>query len=127
MLILEICFLVERWSREAQLSAVWGLPTAMFSVLPMMPEEMTHDGWLHPPTPGWRNSVAFLRAMLFVIARWPGCPSYLRGMATSDEEWSEEEFGTLQYAATNFYTDNFVRMFHRLPVVPVPFSEMSTT
>ena len=117
---------VERWSREAEVSAAWGLPTAMVSIIPVMPTEMRYHCWISPPDSGWRDCISYLRAMLVVIARWPECPSYIRRTATANEDWTAEQFETIQNAVSLFYTDTFVRTFHRLPVVPVPFRSSDT-
>ncbi|KAI0706564.1 hypothetical protein C8Q76DRAFT_601331, partial [Earliella scabrosa] len=112
---------VDRWSREAQVSAVWGLPTAVMSVIPLLSSETEMFCWRTPPDPAWSSSVPYLRAFVDIIASWPGCPPYLRRMRVQPGGWSAEEYEVVQNTAAEFYTAAFVRMYRRLPIVPVQF------
>ncbi|KAI0744402.1 hypothetical protein C8Q76DRAFT_607590, partial [Earliella scabrosa] len=114
---------VHRWAREAQVSAIWGQPSAMMSVLPMIPSELRTFAWRSPPDPSWTESRARLAAFVGIIARWEGCPVYLRRVIESDDDWSSEEYETIQTSAATFYCQTFVRHFQRLPIVPIQFPE----
>ncbi|KAI0711728.1 hypothetical protein C8Q76DRAFT_623299, partial [Earliella scabrosa] len=113
---------VRRWAREAELSSVWGRPTAMLSVVPDMPVETSSFCWAESTDAGWRECRERLLALVKVLARWEGCSSYLRDVARQPPLWTAEEYDFIQHETTQFYTTTFVDRFHRLPVVPIAFA-----
>ncbi|KAI0710774.1 hypothetical protein C8Q76DRAFT_624266, partial [Earliella scabrosa] len=113
---------VRRWAREAELSSVWGRPTAMLSVVPDMPVETSSFCWAESTDVGWRECRERLHALVKVLARWDGCSSYLRDVARQPPLWTAEEYDFIQHETTKFYTTTFVNRFHRLPVVPIAFA-----
>ena len=113
--------IIDKWSREAQISAAWGLPTGVMSVIPLLPSETQVFCWRSPPDPDWPSCVQFLRAFVDILASWPTCPRYLRHMRGKGTHWSPEDFELIQSTATAFYTSCFVRTYNRLPVIPFHF------
>ncbi|KAI0705710.1 hypothetical protein C8Q76DRAFT_771335 [Earliella scabrosa] len=102
-----------RWAREALVSAAWGTPSAMTSVLHSF-------AWFVPPEPRWTGCIERCRALVSLVATWPGCPTYLRRMC-QEPLWSAEDYDMIIAELTLFYTNSFVTLFHRLPIVPVAF------
>ncbi|EIW60901.1 uncharacterized protein TRAVEDRAFT_119303, partial [Trametes versicolor FP-101664 SS1] len=113
---------MRRWEREAEVSAVWGESSGAMGVLPNMAQDVRRYCWLSPPDRHWRTCVRTLRAFLVLMSRWPDFPDILRAMLPVEtEDWTDAEYETAQTAATRFYTETFVKMFSRLPIVPCEF------
>ncbi|KAI0746123.1 hypothetical protein C8Q76DRAFT_605681, partial [Earliella scabrosa] len=123
MLCREELSAVNRWAREAQISAIWGLPSAMMSVLPVIPAELRAFCWAPPTQPGWTECWSRLAAFVAVISRWDGCPMYLRNIAEGHDDWTADEYDTIQTAAAEFYCQTFAHHFHRLPIIPIEFPD----
>ncbi|EIW62390.1 uncharacterized protein TRAVEDRAFT_115234 [Trametes versicolor FP-101664 SS1] len=110
-----------QWQREARLSGVWGSNSGVLSVLPEVPGDHEKFQWRTSSSPDWRDYLSAMRALLAVMARWPDLPSVLQDLPVKEELWTEDHFEQAQSEATRFYTKTFVRHFHRLPTVPIPY------
>ncbi|KAI0745215.1 hypothetical protein C8Q76DRAFT_607355, partial [Earliella scabrosa] len=112
---------IQRWTREAQVSGVWGVPCAMLSVLPLIPRELTPFYWEGIHEGKWKQCVPMLRSFVVVLTNWPDCPTLLVDAARRDPTWTAEEYDEIQREAAKFYCSTFVRHFQRLPIVPISF------
>ncbi|KAI0656992.1 hypothetical protein C8Q70DRAFT_920361 [Cubamyces menziesii] len=115
--------IMERWEREAEVSAVWGEGSGVLGVLPRLPQDQERFLWSVPPDPDWKKGLQALRALLRLMSRWPEYPETLRSMPTLDEDWTSDDYDEAQRCAVSFYTTTFVRCFHRLPIPPIAFPE----
>lgn len=108
---------VQRWQREADITALWGIPQTVTSVVPRMVEEDRKFRWNSDPAD--LSSKATLRVFLSLIKIWPHCPEFLVGAAR--REWADTEFVDIQGRAIEFYVRTFVKTFMRLPTAPIPY------
>ncbi|RDX49594.1 hypothetical protein OH76DRAFT_1455825 [Lentinus brumalis] len=112
---------VHRWEREAVVSAVWGPPSTVLSVLPAhnADSELRWACKFVADVPH-TEAVRTLRNFAKVLMRWPGCPEQVVGVANGGS-LSYSDFMQSQAQAVDFYVRQFVEHYSRLPVPPIAF------
>ncbi|KAI0671449.1 hypothetical protein C8Q78DRAFT_973369, partial [Trametes maxima] len=109
---------LHRWDRESAVSAVWGEPSSVLSVLPSNGPGATAFCWPSVMESSWATCCGYLRAFVHVLRHWPNCPGRLSASLLTDQ-WDEDMFGRVQREAVEFYVRTFTRVYQRLPVAPV--------
>ncbi|KAI0715494.1 hypothetical protein C8T65DRAFT_738586 [Cerioporus squamosus] len=111
---------MHRWAREAQVSAIWGAPSSLLTVIPDVPADIARPWWIPRSAVNWQDGEARLRAFLELMSKWAGFPESL--LATLQlSPWSAEQYERVQDEAVKFYVRTFVSKYHRLPVPPMDF------
>ncbi len=112
---------IHRWEREALVSAVWGPPSSVLSVLPVdnTASELRWASKFVADVPN-TTAVQTLKNFAKVLMRWPGCPERVVG-AAGGAGLSVSEFVETQAQAVDFYVRTFVEHYCRLPVPPIAF------
>lgn len=111
---------IHRWTRESAVSAVWGKPGSVVSVLPVVELSGETDRWVSGDRETWTCGRDFLRVFLKLMIRWPDAPPDIVKADTVTEPWDEEEYASLSRAAVNVYVRTFMHVYQRLPVPPIP-------
>ncbi len=111
----------QRWQREAEVSTIWGPPSSVVSVIPQLDEEEdTKFRWtsLHSNAVAVATTHQFIR----ILMKWPGCPAAIAKAAVQGVQ--NEDFGSIQELAVDFYVRSFVHNFCRLPIPPILFPQI---
>ncbi|KAI0640392.1 hypothetical protein C8Q79DRAFT_921524, partial [Trametes meyenii] len=110
---------IHRWEREKMVSAVWGPPSSIVSVLPPDGLFGAQDRWQSGT--GWHQPGArdTLRFFLRVMTRWPDFPRPLVFDVENVDAWPSSKCSVVMQGAITFYVKTFVRIYERLPVPPI--------
>ncbi|KAH9855775.1 hypothetical protein C2E23DRAFT_901143 [Lenzites betulinus] len=112
---------IHRWEREREVAEVWG-GRSLLSILPA--DHVAPPADRAPAEdPGHSTGTRiFIQRFVGIMTRWPECPVGL----ISDVEKIEAmaDYDEVRRAALSFYVKTFVRVYQRLPVVPMPFPVM---
>ncbi|OJT08178.1 hypothetical protein TRAPUB_940 [Trametes pubescens] len=111
---------IHRWTRESAVSAVWGKPASVVSVLPAVELSGESDRWVSGDPERWTCDRDFIRAFVKLMIRWPDAPPEFVKADAAAHPWDEAEYATLSRVAVDFYVKTFVRIYRRLPVPPIP-------
>ncbi|KAI0691933.1 hypothetical protein C8T65DRAFT_711463 [Cerioporus squamosus] len=116
---------MHRWAREAQVSAIWGPPASLLTVIPEVPADIARPWWIQRLAANWQNGEARLRAFVELMSKWAGLPAPL--LATLQlSPWNDEQYEWVQIEAVDFYVRTFVSKYHRLPVPPMDYPVASS-
>ncbi|KAH9928326.1 uncharacterized protein B0H18DRAFT_874961 [Fomitopsis serialis] len=108
-----------RWEREARVCRLWSGIGSGLRVIPRWESgETTRARWDSPDESGWREARSTLSELVGVMARWPGLPEELKGIADEIVEYPADKFRVVQRAALQFYVRTFTNVFKRLPIPP---------
>ncbi len=113
---------MQRWTREAHVSEVWGPSRSGLALCPDVDRENVPFCWAAPTAPGWERSCAHLRAFAELLARWPGCPQGVWRAGAELSDGDEDAYVRVQSIAVAFYVETFVRQYDRLPTPPALFT-----
>ncbi|KAI0352244.1 hypothetical protein OH77DRAFT_1428792 [Trametes cingulata] len=108
-----------RWEREAQVSAVWGEPSSVISILPSDDFAGARDRWLAGSHPDWHTCRPYLVNFLRIMKRWPDFPETLLKHAAEAERWDGKRYDEVAREAASFYVKTFVGKYQRLPIPPI--------
>lgn len=112
--------IMHRWAREARISAIWGPPSSLVTVIPDVPSDMSRPWWFRSSDPRWLEGEPRLRAFVEVMSTWPGCPELLLAQLAISP-WNHEQYEDVQNEAVVYYVQTFVSKYHRLPMVPIDY------
>ena len=107
---------MQRWTREAHVSKVWGPPRSGINISPDSEEERVFC-WKNAGEDDWQSSRRHLHAFLDVLQHWSGCPDILRSHDCANA--TATEYARLQEVAIEFYVRTFIGRVQRLPIPPV--------
>ena len=112
---------MERWTREAHVSEVWGPPRSGMDICPDWEASHVPFCWTSPPDGDWELSRPHLRAFVELLSRWPGRPAELgeENTIASLSECGPQDFMRVQTLAVTYYIRTFISKFQRLPTPPV--------
>ena len=112
---------MERWTREAHVSEVWGSPRSGMDICPDWESSHVPFCWASPPEADWELSRPHLRAFVELLSRWPGRPVELgdENVIAELSRCGPQEFVRVQTLAVNYYIRAFINKFQRLPTPPV--------
>ncbi|KAH9849134.1 hypothetical protein C2E23DRAFT_870840 [Lenzites betulinus] len=110
---------MERWTRETDVSRVWGPHTSGIDIAPSPDADMMQYRWCSSGDDGWEACRVHLQAFLDILSRWPGCPAQLYDQFSKAIYCTATEYNHLMDCAISFYVSTFVRRYQRLPIPPV--------
>ncbi|KAI0648455.1 hypothetical protein C8Q79DRAFT_999793 [Trametes meyenii] len=111
----------EGWP-EKQMSRKYGVKGGgVTSVLPLHRKDVERYVWPSSMEPRWRTALTTLRAFLRLMSRWPDYPQTLQDLPSNPDDWTDDDYDSGQQNGAHFYTQTFIKYFHRLPTVPVKF------